>query len=110
MPRIFKKLVLVLATFMSGAMTSKKTDIALKWVLYMNSSLCFWKNTIDVRALIDLDNKVNIIILAYAAKLGLKTYYIDVKAQKIDSSIFETLKIALISFQIENKLGWAWFF
>lgn len=48
--------------------------------------------------LYDSCNKVNTITLTYAAKLDLKIYYINVKAQKIDSSILKIFEIILDSF------------
>ena len=53
--------------------------------------------------MINLGSEVNTMTLAYATKLGLKVYYIDVGAQKIDSSIFETFEIILASFKVEDK-------
>ena len=72
--------------------------------------LRFQKITISGRALIDLDNKINIMILAYASKLGLKARHTIIGAQKIDSSIFITFEVNLTSFQIKNKIDRAWFF
>ena len=48
--------------------------------------------------------------LKYALKLDLKICYINVKAQKIDSSIFKTFEMVLASFQVEDKLEKARFF
>lgn len=42
-------------------------------------------------------------ILVLVFKVGLKVYNINVKAQKIDSSIFKTFEMALASFLVENK-------
>lgn len=39
----------------------------------------------------------------YAIKLSLKIRLINVEALKIDSSIFKTFGIVLVSFQIEDK-------
>lgn len=67
---------------------SKKANIALEQVLYLNYPLCFQKNITDVRALITSSNKVNVITPAYIDKLGFKICCINIKAQKIDSSTF----------------------
>ena len=48
--------------------------------------------------------------LGYASKLGLKIRFINIKALKIENSIFKTFKIALASFQIEDKLKRSSFF
>lgn len=37
-------------------------------------------------------------ILAYISKLDFKVYFVIIKAQKIDKSIFNIIKIVLISF------------
>lgn len=42
--------------------------------------------------------------LTYTVKLGLKVYYTNVGAQKIDISTCETFEIVFASFQIEDKL------
>lgn len=49
-------------------------------------------------------------IPTYVSKLDFKTYYINVKAQKIYKSIFLIVKIVFTSFQIEDKLDSPWFF
>lgn len=46
----------------------------------------------------------------YSAKLSLKIRKTDIWAQKIDGSIFGIFEMVLTVFQIENKLGKAWFF
>lgn len=48
--------------------------------------------------------------LAYALKLGLKICFTNIKAQKIYSSIFRIFEMVFTSFQLEDKLGKAWFF
>lgn len=111
MSKIFKKLVLVLAIFLLIAQISMKNT--LRWlykVLYIYYWLYFWKNTANVRALINSGNKINTMTLVYINKLDLKGCYIYVKIQKIDSSIFQIFEIILANFQIKNKLKKAWFF
>ena len=46
----------------------------------------------------------------YAAKLDLKVRKTNIGAQKIDGSTFETFEMVLADFQMEDKLGRAWFF
>lgn len=54
---------------------SKKDKIILKRVLCIYYPLHFQKNTIEVKALINFDNKINVIISIYRAKLDLKIRY-----------------------------------
>ena len=49
-------------------------------MLYIYYLPRFQKDTIDIRALIDLDGEVNTMTLTYSLKLGLKVQSIDVKA------------------------------
>lgn len=58
----------------------------------------------------DFGNKVNAMTLAYIVKLGLKVLLINVRVQKIDSSILKTFEMVLASFQFEDKLRRARFF
>lgn len=58
-----------------------------------------------MQALIDSDIEFNTMIPAYAVKLGLKIYYIDVRDHKINSPTFTIFKIVLVIFQIKDKLG-----
>lgn len=44
-------------------------------------------------------------ILGYIVKLGLKIYFINIEAQKIDGSTLNIFEMVLASFQMENKLG-----
>lgn len=60
--------------------------------------------------MIDSGSEVNAIILAYAAKLDLKTCHTNVRAKKIDGFIFQIFEIFLASFQVENELGKTRFF
>lgn len=52
-----------------------------------------------------MGSKVNVITLAYAAKLGLKVRLTEFRAQKIDGFNFKMFEIVLISFQVDNKLS-----
>lgn len=59
-----------------------------------------------MQTLINLYSKVNAMTQEYIFKLDLKIYLNNKKAQKINSSIFKTFKIVLVSFQVKNNLGW----
>lgn len=48
--------------------------------------------------------------LAYATKLGLKIWFTNNRAQKIDGFTLERFEIVLASFQIKHKLKRARFF
>ena len=50
--------------------------------------------------MINLNSKINIIILIYIAKLNFITSYINVKTQKIVGFHFKILKIGLVKFEI----------
>ena len=63
-----------------------------------------------IRALIDLDSKVNTMTPAYAKQLGFQVRKTDVGAQKIDSSLLRTFKMVIAGFQVKDKLGRARFF
>ena len=103
-----KKLVLVLATFLSVTETSKEDNIALQKVLCVYYPIRFKKK--EVQALINLGSEVNTMTPAYTAKLGLKVQKTNIGAQKIDSSTLDTFKIVLADFQVENKLSRSLFF
>lgn len=85
----------------------KKADLILllKNMLYIYYSFRFKKSQVKIYALINSDNKMNDIVIAYMAKLGLKIQLIDVKIQKIDCSTLEIFDMVLVSFQVKNKLG-----
>ena len=67
---------------------SKEGYVSLERVLCIYYLLHFWKDTIGVKALIDLGSEVNAITLAYKSKLGLRVQLTNIGAQKIDGSIF----------------------
>ena len=87
-----------MATSSSVTEASKEGYMSLEWVLYIHYLLCFQKDNIGIRTLIDLDSEVNTIIPAYTSKLGLKVYPINVRAQIIDGSTLKTFEIVLASF------------
>lgn len=95
----FKKLISVLTIFILITKASKKDKMILEKIQYIYYLLYFRKDKKnEEQALIDLDSKINAIILTYIAKLGLKIRRIDIKAQKINSSILKMFRIVLISF------------
>lgn len=70
----------------------------LECIPYIYYSLCFQKDIANVRVLIDFDNKINTITLAYILKLGSKVRYTNIRVQKIDGSTHQTFKIIRASF------------
>ena len=58
----------------------------------------FKKSEVQVQVLIDSGSEVNAMTLGYASKLDLKVRPTDVRAQKIDGSIFKTFGMVLASF------------
>lgn len=64
MPRISKKLVLILTMSRSIIETSKKDNMILRKILYIYYSIWFKKN--KVKALIDSSHKINAMLLKYA--------------------------------------------
>ena len=102
-----KKLVLILTISLLVTETSKE-DVILKQVSYIYYLIWFKKN--EIQALIDSSSKVNAMTLTYAAKLDFKVRHINIRALKVNSSTFDTFKIVLAKFQVEDKLGGAWFF
>ena len=97
-----------MATFLSVTETNKK--VTLEWLQCIHYPLRFRKDTVGVRALVDLGSKVNAMTPAYAAKLGLQVRKADIGAQKIDGSTLETFGMVLADFQVEDKLGRVRFF
>lgn len=85
--KIFKKLVLVLATSILVIKTSKEDDIGLERIFCIYCLFWFKKN--KVRVLSNFSNKLNTMTLGYTLKLSLKIYFINIKDQKIDDSIHE---------------------
>lgn len=70
----------------------------------------FKKKQAKFWALLDIGSEINFMTLAYIAKLSLKIQLINIKAQKINNSIFETFGIILTSFEIKKKPKKAQFF
>lgn len=68
----------------------------LERILYICYLIQFKKN--EVQALLNSSNEINTITLAFALKLGLKIYHINIRTQKINSSIFKIFEMVLASF------------
>ena len=64
----------------------------------------------DVLALLNSRSKVNAMIPAYAAHLGLKVRVTNVGAKKIDGSSLSTYSMVIVAYQVIDKLGHSWFF
>lgn len=79
-------------------MANKKADLSLKYLLYIYYPLYFKKDKGNIKALINSNNKVNIIVLTYMAKLGLKIWLTNVSNKKINSSTFKIFGIVLANF------------
>ena len=60
--------------------------------------------------MLDNGSEVNAISPAFTQKLGLYIRKTNVKAQKIDSSTFETFRMMIAEFQLEDKGGRPRFF
>lgn len=76
---------------------SKKDDyMVLKIISCIHYPVKFKKN--KIKALINLGNKSNTMILVYTSKLDLNVYQTNIGAKKIDSSAFEMFIIMLVSF------------
>lgn len=87
--------------------TSKEDYLSLERVPYIYYPLCFQKDTVGIRALIDLGSKINVMTSVYTSKLGFKVYHTNVEAQKIDGSTLKIFGIVLVSFHIEDKISGA---
>lgn len=60
--------------------------------------------------MINSSSKINAITLEYTLKLDLNVCFTNIKAQKINTSIFKIFGINLANFQIKNKLNQAQYF
>lgn len=69
MYQIFKKLVLVLVTFMQVTKVNIKNQVLIK-MLYIYYLLYFKKNSNQVKALLNLISKIKLIIFTYTSKLS----------------------------------------
>ena len=85
-------------------------DTSLARVPCIHYLVRFRKDSSQIQALLDSRSKVNAINPAYASRLDLRVHHINIRAQKIDGSTFETFGMVLASFQVEDKLGRIRFF
>lgn len=65
--------------------------------------IIFWKQSVS--ALLNLGNKVNVIYLTFAKKLGLSIRLTDIKVQKIDGTTLYTYEIIVAAFLVTNKVN-----
>lgn len=126
--KISKKLDLVLAIFASMNMAGIKTiffviltsrflapniddsTLSVKQMIYIYYPLYFQENQSNIKASINSYSEVNAMAPSYTAKLGLKVWLIDVRAQKIDGSILKPFEMILTIFYVNNRCGKSWFF
>lgn len=76
----------------------KDTLKALNQILCIHYPLRFQKKDAEIKALIHSSNEINAMTLLYTSKLGLKICFINVRAQKINGSIFKIFKMVLVNF------------
>lgn len=95
---------------MAVASFIKNPTLLFNYTFCIYYLICFKKNQANVQALLNFYSEINVITPAYVAKLGPKSWCINIGAQKINSFILEIFRIILASFQIENKLQRARFF
>ena len=89
-------------------MTDKKTEEeALEQVPYIWYLVTFKDQT---KALLDFENKVNVMNSAFTSQLGLKIQKTNVGAQKIDGTTLETYRMVVSNFFVSNKNGRERFF
>lgn len=75
---------------------SKETDAILEIVSGIYYLVQFKNN--KIKALIDLESKVNAITPAFATKLGFKVFFTNVRTQKIDRFNLKMFRMVLASF------------
>ena len=105
MHRTLKKLASVSTPSVLVTETSGKKVVRVPCIHYL---IQFQEE--QVRALLNSGSKVNAMSPAYAKRLGLKTWKINVRAQKIDDFILETFGMVIADFQVEDKGGRPRFF
>ena len=104
LPRISKKLVLVLAIFVpvtDGGEKIVKVSCIHNLVWFQESQR--QKGQEQIKALLDSGSKVNAMSCAFARKLGLHIWKTNVGAQKINGFTLETFEIVIADFWIEDK-------
>lgn len=85
--------------------TSKKDDIILVIVLYIYYPVYFYRNTIEIKDLLNSGCEINTKTLAYTVIISLQACLTNVGAWKIDGSTFNIFEMALARFEVEDKLG-----
>lgn len=75
----------------------------LKHILCIYYLLCFKKNQAKIQALLNFNTEINTMTPAYMANLGLKIRPTNVRAQKIDGSIFNPFGMALASLKVNDN-------
>lgn len=68
------------------------------------------KNNDKIQALLNFGTEINTMALVYTANQGLNISLINIGAQKVNGSNFQTFCIILASFKIDNKLYQSRFF
>lgn len=106
--KILKKraVVLTISTWIIEAWKKAYTSSAaeknllflLKCLPCIHHLVRFKKDQAKIQPLLDFGSKINVITLAYTAKLGLKVRSTHVGAQKIDDSTFKTFGMVQASF------------
>ena len=84
-----------------------KKTVKMPYIYYL---VWFQDGQEQVRALLNSGSEVNAINPTFAQKPSFHIQKINVKAQKIDGSTFETFKIVIADFQVENKVARPRFF
>lgn len=68
--------------------------------------ICYLISFYDTKiwALLDLNNKVNVIIFVFVHKSGFSIQKIDIGAQKVNRSILKLFEIIIIDFLLEDDI------
>ena len=77
---------------------------------FIQYSITFRKKSVPVSALIDSDSEVNAIYLSFAQELGLLIRPINIRTQKIDSTILDIYVIVVTVFTLTEKTNQVKFF
>ena len=104
-----KTLILVLATFVPMTNNSIE-EIMLEKVFYIYYFVWFQENNEQIKILLNNNSKINTMSPGYIKKLGLKIWKINIVAQKIDDSTFNSFGIVIAKFEMEDKIGRLRFF
>ena len=64
----------------------------------------------DIKTLIDLSSKINVMHLAYTTKLGFYAKKVNVSIQKINTFYLDIFRIVIANCLVKNKLGKVQFF